>query len=112
MLTATDSLNCLDSAIECGRITDPRVWIPSAFTPNGDGKNDVFRPYLHDVRLVDFSVYNRWGERVFISYSKGAGWSGDFKGVPCATGIYFYVVRYRGITDEVLVLKGDMTLIR
>jgi trimeric autotransporter adhesin len=106
---------CIDSA----RVTitigdDIDEFIPTAFTPNGDGLNDIFRiRNMRTQKLVEFSVYNRYGERVYYNgYSREQGWDGTYKGVPCDGGTYFYyvIVGLRDGTNR--IHKGDVTLIR
>ncbi len=72
------------------------IWVPNAFTPNGDGVNDVFRVLGNIGRLEGFglSVYNRWGERVFHTQDKYAGWDGFYKGIPGQLGTYVYLLQY------------------
>jgi gliding motility-associated-like protein len=86
--------------------------MPTAFSPNGDSKNDIFRPILNNVKILEFSVYNRWGQRVFVTYSNEIGWDGTFNGGPCDLGTYFYKVRYQVLDREPALLKGDVTLIK
>src|SRR5262249_52795433 len=75
-----DKNGCLDSAnVTIWVDTTTTECIPSAFTPNGDGLNDVFKPVCEKFqRLVSFQVYNRWGQLVFSSTSFKNGWDGTF----------------------------------
>jgi gliding motility-associated-like protein len=67
--------------------------IPSAFTPNGDGRNDVFRILnMRYQKLLDFRIYNRWGQQVFQTTNVEKGWDGTFNGVPQDMGVYNYVI--------------------
>jgi gliding motility-associated-like protein len=88
--------------------------IPTGFTPNGDGLNDVFRfnGGKHQ-KLVEMRVYNRWGEQVFYSNTREVGWDGTYKGVPADMGVYYYqiILARPGYPDNT-VLKGEITLIR
>ena len=88
--------------------------LPTAFTPNGDGLNDRIRPVFagNDVVLLDFSIYNRWGQRVFSGNDK-KGWDGRLGTTPADAGTYFYhlSMQYRGC-PEVTEMKGDVTLVR
>ncbi len=72
------------------------IWVPNAFTPNGDGLNDVFRVLGNTGRLEGFglSIYNRWGERVFHTEDKYKGWDGLHKGIPADMGTYVYMLKY------------------
>ena len=101
------------------------VWLPSAFTPNGDGKNDLFGPgnnYCHpDFSDFSFNIYNRWGQPVFQTINPGEKWDGRFGGVPQETGVYFYTLRYmytgafpskNKSQGTSAFIRGDVTLIR
>lgn len=89
-----------------------QVSFPSAFTPNGDGKNDVFRPvYQGYHRFHNFRITNRWGQTVFESTNSNMSWDGVYNGVKQDMGVYYYFVKYDCGGKE-LVAKGDVTLIR
>ena len=88
------------------------VSFPSAFTPNGDGKNDLFRPiYQGYHRFHGFRVTNRWGQVVFESTNSNMAWDGKYNGVPQDMDVYYYVIKYDCGAKE-LIAKGDVTLIR
>jgi len=89
------------------------VFLPSAFSPNGDGRNDVFRLIVNNpsVKLLQMRIYNRWGEQVFYSTDSRQGWNGSFKGMPAEIGTYFYMIDYV-IGHRQYNLKGDVTLVR
>ncbi len=108
-----DSVGCRDSAqIEVDVIFDS-VTIPSAFTPNGDGLNDVFRPIgMKYQKLVEFSVYNRWGQQIFTTADKSKGWDGTFNGVLQDMGVYQYVFVVAMADGDNRIFKGNVTLIR
>lgn len=88
--------------------------IPSAFTPNGDGLNDVFRLCsMTYQRLVEFSVFNRWGQMVYHNTTDATkGWDGTWNGVPQDMGVYNYLVIIARVDGTNLVYKGEVTLIR
>ncbi|MCF6402444.1 CshA/CshB family fibrillar adhesin-related protein [Chitinophaga filiformis] len=86
--------------------------MPSAFTPNGDGKNDCFGlKYWGGVRSLAFSIYDRWGTLVFSSQDAGACWDGTFKGVLQPVGSYVYYVKAKTLCGEV-ERKGVVTLVQ
>jgi gliding motility-associated-like protein len=86
--------------------------LPAAFTPNGDGKNDVFRIISSSsVRLRSFEIVNRFGQIVFETCDLSGGWDGFFGGVAQDMGVYFYYILY-DCEGKQLTLKGDVTLIR
>jgi gliding motility-associated-like protein len=93
---------------------DPIV-LPTGFTPNADGINDVFNPLglqAHYARDFEMQVWNRWGEEVFRSNTYTQGWDGTHKGVPAQTGVYAWMLKYKNVENESKVLKGNVTLIR
>ncbi|WP_204306850.1 gliding motility-associated C-terminal domain-containing protein, partial [Klebsiella aerogenes] len=71
--------------------TGPEIFVPSAFTPNGDGRNDILKPITVGItQLFYFRIYNRWGQLVFSTSSIGKGWDGTFGGVKQASGTYVF----------------------
>jgi len=89
------------------------VFMPTAFTPNNDGKNDVIHPIKYcNFKLVHFEIFNRWGQRVFFSNSEKEGWDGNFHGVPAPTDTYYYLVEGQSPQGRQLFKKGDFILVR
>ena len=87
--------------------------VPTAFTPNGDGKNDVFRvANLSFQKLIEFRVFNRWGQEVYSTTDNNGGWDGTWKGVPQDIGVYKYVIRVAFPDGTLSTYKGDITLLR
>jgi len=88
------------------------LYVPNAFTPNGDGVNDLFR--THSIRTFESYqciIMNRWGQEVFSSKDQDAGWDGFFNGVKQDVDVYFYYIKYSCNSKE-YTKKGDMTLLR
>lgn len=107
--------NCKDTASLSIKILEsPFVFIPSAFTPNGDGMNDYFRPgFIRDHDIRNFSVFNRWGQKVYGIYSRqqlGNGWDGFYNGKRCDVGTYYYIISLQDPLRKESVIKGDVTL--
>lgn len=108
---------CTDTCAYLLHVTDipHEVWMPDAFTPNGDGRNEVFRiitdnPNIHSMEL---SVYDRWGARLYTGRNTRQGWDGTNNGHTASAGVYFWTLRYKVLgTDEVFYQKGDVTLLR
>ncbi len=91
----------------------PGYYLPTAFTPNGDGLNDVVKPYLVGMKsLVSFSIFNRWGNLVFFSKTEGEGWDGRYKGMPQDPAVYIWILEYIDTSDKKITAKGTITLIR
>ena len=91
----------------------PEIYVPSAFTPNGDGRNDVLKPFLVGItKLNYFSVFNRWGIVVFTTTEMNKGWDGNFQGVPQGSGAFVYAVQGVDNTGKTILRKGTVVLIR
>jgi gliding motility-associated-like protein len=93
------------------------VDIPNAFTPNGDGKNDLFRLISRGgFSLSLFAVFDRWGQQVFatteVAGGRSLGWNGFVDGKPAPVGTYAYVVRGTGADGTPVELQGNVTLLR
>jgi gliding motility-associated-like protein len=107
--------NCVDSASVTVRVfkTEPQIFVPTGFTPNGDGQNDVVRPIAVGMTRIEyFRVYNRWGQLVFSTTINGKGWDGKINGKEQGTGVYVWVVRGMDFTGKTVAAKGTVTLIR
>ncbi|HCL84476.1 MAG TPA: hypothetical protein DIC22_10905, partial [Chitinophagaceae bacterium] len=105
---------CLDTAT-LFVVVDPNLkdfFIPNAFSPNGDGTNDMFKVYGSSVRDVTLIVYNQWGEKIFESKNAQNGWDGTWKGRPQAVGVYVYVAQVTFYNNVSIKRKGTISLIR
>lgn len=110
-----NSAGCYDSTTIKVTVykTQPTVFVPSAFTPNGDGLNDVIRPIAVGIaRMNYFRVFNRWGQMVFSTTINGHGWDGRIGGVPQASNVYVWMVSAVDYLGNAVFLKGTTTLIR
>ncbi len=109
----TDHNGCLDSGFVDIRLTYEYENIPDAFTPNGDGLNDVFRfVNVNYGKLVDFCIYNRWGQLLFKTTDPQKGWDGTFNGVPQDLDVYTFQAIIQRPDGNYHYYKGDVTLIR
>jgi gliding motility-associated-like protein len=89
------------------------VYVPTAFTPNADGKNDIFKPLLSGAFLeYSFIIYNRWGKMIFFSKDPLKGWDGTVNGIQQAVGTYIWICNYQLAGQSVYTQKGTVTLIR
>lgn len=88
------------------------TFVPNAFSPNGDGLNDVLRPRLSGANLYQFVVHNRYGQEVFRSRDPRVGWDGTFAGQPLQMGTFFWMARLMPPSGGIVVESGDVTLIR
>lgn len=109
MLTGYSKENCTQQdRIEIEECEVP-VYLPNSFTPNLDGVNEVFQPVNvpHDPLEYRFEIYNRWGEKIFMTEETSQGWSGENS----STGSYTYRLYIR-TTDQLILKRGKVTLIR
>ncbi len=91
-----------------------KTYISNAFTPNGDGTNDSFKPYLQGVLSDDylFEIYNRWGQKVFSTTNIDEGWDGIFAGDAATPDTYVWVVQGKYVGNIDFSEKGTVTLLR
>jgi gliding motility-associated-like protein len=90
------------------------IYIPSAFTPNNDGNNDVFKVLGTDlVSQFTLRIFNRYGQVIFETSDKNQGWDGKVKGSPSSPGGYVYVVKYKdNVWPDPQVIQGSFILLR
>jgi len=89
------------------------IFVPTAFTPNGDGRNDLLRPVGVGYRNIRFfRVFNRFGQQVFYTTKFNEGWDGRFSGVPQDIGTYFWVLSITNRFGKDELIKGDSILMR
>lgn len=112
-VAARSAAGCTDTASLLLQVVPPNdIYVPSAFTPNGDGRNDVLYVIGKDVAGLDFKVYNRWGETVFASRDKSAGWDGRVNGRLQPSGTYVYTLRAKKANGQTVDKKGTVSIIR
>ncbi len=104
---ATDTVT-----VEVNTSTD--IFIPNAFTPNGDGVNDQFKMFgdLGNVHYIDIAIFDRWGEKVYESNNPNFEWDGVYKGEPAPQGVYIYTTTIAFGNGTHKDYKGSVTLIR
>lgn len=115
-------LYSLRASNRCGYMRDEvnidngicKLYVPTAFTPNGDGKNDFFKILGTEIlSSLHLKIFNRWGEIVFETRDKSKGWDGTYKRQPVPLGIYIYVLEYKETTSPAAKnMKGTFVLIR
>lgn len=91
---------------------DALIGVPNAFSPNGDGVNDVIRIEGKGITELEFRIYNRWGEKVFETNDKTIGWDGYYKNVLQEMEVYTYSVQAKFVDGSSKQLKGNITLLR
>jgi gliding motility-associated-like protein len=87
--------------------------MPSGFTPNNDGLNDCYGiKYWGAIQELEFSIYNRWGERLFFTRNAGDCWNGKYKGVEQDPAVFIYMIKAKTSCDNYIFRKGSFSLIR
>jgi gliding motility-associated-like protein len=113
-IIARSNQGCLDTAYT--KVTvNPNTrdfFIPNAFTPNNDGKNDVFKVYGSSIKEINMRVFNQWGQLLFETKDQQRGWDGYYGGHPQPTGVYVYVAKIIFYDNTVHTGKGTINLIR
>ncbi|MGC8750818.1 gliding motility-associated C-terminal domain-containing protein [Hydrotalea sp.] len=99
------------SAITLNPIGDA-IFIPNSFTPNGDGNNDIFYVYGNTIKTMKLSIYNQWGQLLYISNAQSQGWDGTYNGTKMAVGVYYYTFEGTLQNDSKVKKSGSITLIR
>ena len=110
----TSSAGCTDSACvtvnvnsDCGEL-----FVPNAFSPNADGENDVLKVYGGCIKDLQFSIYDRWGEKVFETSDPNIGWDGKYRNEVMNTAVFVYRLEVTLLTGETISKKGNVSLIR
>ena len=102
-----------DSSQICITISESKLLMPNAFSPNGDNHNDEYKAKEYQ-SIVEFHAYifNRWGQKLFEWSNPAEGWDGTYNGSPVKDGVYFVVVNARGADGIVYNIRKDVNLLR
>ncbi|NOQ28449.1 MAG: PKD domain-containing protein [Bacteroidales bacterium] len=114
-LLVTTASGCKDSILledEVSIIGEGDIKFPNAFTPNGDGLNDTFKPVSKGVISYEMYIYNRWGELIFTTKDLDAGWNGKMNGDYAKPDVYVWKAEGKFTNGRSFELAGDITLIR
>lgn len=114
ILTVTSELGCTyEDSMYVYVFKDPVVYIPNAFTPNGDGLNDLLKVItFDDVTMRDFSIYDRWGKIIFETDDMNTGWDGTYLNKDLEVGAYLYIFTGEDARQDPIQLEGQINLIR
>jgi gliding motility-associated-like protein len=113
-LYARNEGGCRDTfSLEVCVEQQPVLFVPTAFSPNGDGRNDFFRVKVFGLAHFEIAVFNRWGQKVWESRDPSAAWDGYYLGEPVPLGAYAYVIYYKGFKSKSMeVNAGTVTVVR
>ncbi len=110
----TDSKGC--TSMDSITITVEKIcsdlFIPNVFSPNNDGNNDVFMIYGNCIKKLNISIYNRWGELLFINSDPSKSWDGNYKNKELNSDVFYYVLNIVTDNGENLTKRGNVTLVR
>ncbi|MFN8230942.1 MAG: gliding motility-associated C-terminal domain-containing protein [Bacteroidia bacterium] len=88
------------------------LYIPNSFTPNEDGKNDLFMIYGTGIQKIELTVFDRWGEKLFYTKDINVGWDGSYKGVICKSDVYVYLLNYIALDGKKYTKKGHVSILK
>lgn len=114
MLVVKNTQGCADSTYRnLELISEELIFVPTSFSPDGNGVNDVFKPGgLSAVGHFEMGIYNRWGAKVFETQDPEQGWNGQYNGEPAPQGVYAYYINLIYLTGKREVIHGEITLLR
>lgn len=95
-------------------ISESKLEMPNAFSPNGDGINDIYKAKDGYQSLIEFHAYifNRWGQKLYEWNDPAGGWDGTYKGKEVKQGVYFVLVKAKGADGRTFEIKRDVNLLR
>ena len=114
LLTVTTAEGCIDTDdIYIKVFKETAIYVPTGFTPNKDGLNDILKPkYIGIKKLTYFRIFNRWGQLVFYTNDLNRGWDGNINGIRQQTGVYVWVIKAEDVIGKEYALKGTSLMIR
>ena len=111
-LEGINSFGCKNTDEVCITVTkDWDVYIPNAFTPNGDNNNDTFIPMGYGIETINLLIFDRWGKQIFKSTDDNPGWNGKYKGDLCKQDVYVYQAEVIAMSGKRLLKTGHVTLL-
>ena len=109
--TVTDENSCTASA-DVQIIFDPLIYVPNAFTPDGDTYNNTFYAVVNNVSEFEMWIFNRWGELIFVANSVDQQWDGTYNGSKSPDDVYVWKIKYKDLNGIDYELMGHVTLLR
>jgi gliding motility-associated-like protein len=114
MLVVSNAQGCSDTLITTFFVENPcgEIFVPNAFSPNGDGQNDTLFIYGGCLEFVTLEIYSRWGEMVFSTRDASRGWDGTWRDQQCEPGVFTYVLTGQRLDGTAVSRRGNITIIR
>jgi gliding motility-associated-like protein len=111
VLLTSNTWGCSDTIIKTVKVeSNFTFYMPNAFTPNEDGRNESFKPVMNGVRLFNFQVFDRWGKRLFVTEDQAEGWNGTYREERCKQGTYVWKVILTTMAGEQKIFTGSVLL--
>ncbi len=112
-IEAVNEYNCKAQDEVCIEVTtNYNIYIPNIFTPNGDGLNDIFLVYGTGLSYFEMTIFDRWGEKLFVSKDQLTGWDGMYKGQISKNDVYPYMIKYQSLDGKKHTRTGHVTLMK
>ncbi|MCC7017836.1 MAG: gliding motility-associated C-terminal domain-containing protein, partial [Rhodospirillales bacterium] len=112
-IRAVNNFGCIaEDEVYVEVTTNYNIYIPNIFTPNEDGLNDVFIVYGTGLTKFEMTVFDRWGEKLFVSNDQLKGWDGVYKGKLSKNDAYPYVIQYTSLDGKKHTKTGHVTLLK
>lgn len=113
-LTVTSADGCVDDAtINISVFKGSAIYVPTAFTPNKDGLNDILKPYYIGIKtLYYFTIFDRWGKKIFSTTDMSKGWNGNINGQFYQSGSFRWILKAEDLLGKMYELQGSFVLIK
>lgn len=115
-LVVENSYGCVDSTSQTVIISEQLlIYVPNVITPDGDLYNEVFKPYFNGIDIYDYTltIFNRWGEIMFVSHDVTVGWNGTYGGELVPSGVYVWHINTQEVTsDKKLEFHGHVSVLK
>ncbi|MGE0562579.1 MAG: gliding motility-associated C-terminal domain-containing protein [Flavobacteriales bacterium] len=109
----SNSYGCSDtSSLNIEILPETTIWVPNAFTPNGNGINEVFKAKGSNVEEFNLKIFNRWGEMIYESEDIDEGWNGSYQGEIVQQDVYIWIIHYRDSRDGKKSLTGKVSILK
>jgi gliding motility-associated-like protein len=111
-MIATNSWGCADTIVKSILVEENfSLFVPNAFSPNADGKNDIFMPKGVGILSYHLEVFDRWGQSVFKSVGYQQAWDGTYKGRYLPTAAYYYVIELNSLEVTIPPILGTISIV-
>jgi gliding motility-associated-like protein len=109
--TVTDENGCTSSAIVPIKF-DPLIFVPNAFTPDGDEFNNYFKAIAHNITEFEMTIFNRWGELIYVMPNLDETWDATYKGELVQDDVYIWQIVYKDINGKSYEMRGHVTVLK